>query len=56
MRDSYKRLPGLHLSGGNALLERERVYVRPQWYTEFAMTSALMIFFSKKTYSSSPAF
>jgi len=54
MWDLYKGLPSLHLSTGNALLEREKVNVRPQWYTEFAVTSALLIFFSE-TYSSSPA-
>lgn len=43
------------LSVGNALLESERVYMRPQWYAEFAVISTLLIFFSKKTHSSSPA-
>lgn len=45
MWDLYKGLSGLHLNTGNALLERERVYVTPR-YTELAVTSKLLIFFS----------
>lgn len=54
MWDSYKGILGLHLNARNALLERDRVCTRPQGYTEFAVTSALLMFFSK-THFTSPA-
>lgn len=53
MWDLYKGLPGLHLTARNVLLERG-FYVRPQWYAEFTVTSALLIFLSK-THFTSPA-